>query len=47
VQGFKDVIDSQNWVIDSAVHEMNEKGFTTTLNLKPYVADITYLSSIS
>ncbi len=47
VQGFKDVIDSQNWVIDSAVHEMNEKGFTTTLNLKPYIADITYLSSIS
>ncbi|WP_112286847.1 contractile injection system protein, VgrG/Pvc8 family [Rahnella sp. AN3-3W3] len=47
VQGFKDVIDSQNWVIDSAVHEMNEKGFTTTLNLKPYIADITYLSLIS
>ena len=46
VQGFKDVIDGQNWVIDSVVHEINEKGFTTTLNLKVYVADITYESSI-
>ncbi|RJT40501.1 contractile injection system protein, VgrG/Pvc8 family [Rahnella woolbedingensis] len=46
VQGFKDVIDSQNWVIDSVVHEVNEKGFTTTLNLKLYIADITYQSSI-
>ncbi|ADW72335.1 MULTISPECIES: contractile injection system protein, VgrG/Pvc8 family [Rahnella] len=46
VQGFKDVIDSQRWVIDSALHEINEKGFTTKLILKPYVADITYQSSI-
>ncbi|MBU9844216.1 contractile injection system protein, VgrG/Pvc8 family [Rahnella ecdela] len=47
VLGFKDVIDSQHWVIDSAVHEINEKGFTTTLNLKIYIADVTYESSIS
>lgn len=47
VQGFKDVIDSQRWVIDSLLHEINQKGFITTLNLKPYIADITYLSSIS
>lgn len=46
VQGFKDVIDNQRWIIDSAVHNLNEKGFTTTLNLKIYVADITYESSI-
>ncbi len=47
VQGFKDEIDSQRWVIESAVHNVNEKGFTTTLNLKIYIADITYESSIT
>lgn len=47
VQGFKDVIDRQRWVINSVVHNLNEKGFTTTLNLKVYTADITYQSSIS
>lgn len=47
VQGFKNVIDDQRWIIDSVEHSLNEKGFTTKLNLKIYVADITYQSSIS
>ncbi|MBF7982683.1 MULTISPECIES: contractile injection system protein, VgrG/Pvc8 family [Rahnella] len=47
VKGFKDVIDGTRWIIDSAQHEINTNGFTTTLNLKLYIADITYRSSIS
>ena len=47
VQGFKEAIDDQRWIIDSLEHSLNEKGFTTKLNLKIYVADITYQSSIS
>ncbi|KAB8311539.1 phage tail protein [Rouxiella chamberiensis] len=47
VQGFKEVIDNENWVINSAKHDINAKGFTTTLDLKIYIADITYQSSIS
>ncbi|WP_413530430.1 contractile injection system protein, VgrG/Pvc8 family [Rahnella inusitata] len=47
VQGFKNVVDDQSWIIDSVEHSLNEKGFTTKLNLKIYVADITYQSSIS
>ncbi|WP_274384058.1 hypothetical protein [Rahnella perminowiae] len=40
-------IQLQQRLIDSALHEINEKGFDTMLNLKLYVADMTYKSSIS
>lgn len=47
VQGYKDAIDGQRWIIDSALHEINAQGLTTTLTLKIYIADITYQDSIS
>lgn len=47
VSGFKDVIDSQRWIIDSVVHDVADKGFVTTLNLKVYINDITYQASIT
>jgi len=47
VQGFKEAIDNQRWTIGSAVHEINDNGFTTTLTLNLYIADITYQSSIA
>jgi len=47
VSGFKDVIDSQRWIIDSVVHDVADKGFVTTLNLKVYIDGITYQASIA
>lgn len=40
-------IQLQQRLIDSALHEINEKGFATMFNLKLYVAYMTYKSSIS
>lgn len=47
VSGFKDVIDSQRWIIDSVEHNVADKGFVTTLKLKVYLDDITYQASIT
>lgn len=42
VKGFKRVIDEQAWIISRVVHNLNENGYTTGLELEVKVSDVEY-----
>ena len=42
VSGFKHVIDEQSWLISKVVHNLNNGGFTTSLELEVKLSDVEY-----
>jgi len=42
VQGFKEVIDAQPWMITKVIHSVNSSGYTTALNLEVLLKDVSY-----
>ena len=39
VKGFKRAIDEQAWIVSRVIHNLNERGFTTELQLEPDISD--------
>lgn len=39
VKGFKRAIDEQAWIVTRVIHNLNERGFTTELQLEPDISD--------
>ncbi|EEJ2128242.1 phage late control D family protein, partial [Salmonella enterica subsp. enterica] len=42
VSGFKRVIDEQSWLISKVIHNLNNSGFTTGLELEVKLSDVEY-----
>ncbi|EQB8078825.1 phage late control D family protein, partial [Yersinia enterocolitica] len=42
VNGFKSVIDQQNWIISKVTHNLSNSGYTTQLSLEVLLSDVTY-----
>ncbi|MGK0601867.1 phage late control D family protein [Yokenella regensburgei] len=42
VSGFKSVIDEQDWLISKVTHSLNNKGFTTSLELEVRTTEVEY-----
>lgn len=42
VKGFKRIIDEQAWIITKVTHSLNNKGFTTGLELEVRLSDVEY-----
>lgn len=47
VSGFKRVIDEQSWLISKVIHNLNNGGFTTSLELEVKLSDVEYSSEES
>ncbi|CAI1994263.1 Phage protein D [Serratia fonticola] len=42
VSGFKQVIDAQPWIVSKVVHNLSNRGFTTTVELEVLLSDVNY-----